>query len=83
MGEPDDQRPLCHPYRNVAQRFLSDPRFRHQMTAARVETGKNAWTIEDMRDACDIHARSVELGHAGRRNWWLNEGRMDRGTRQE
>eukprot|EP00959_Pyramimonas_sp_CCMP1952_P149375 3125640-Pyramimonas_sp.AAC.1 len=53
------------------------------MTAARVETGKNAWIIEDMRDACDIHARSVELGHAGRRNWWLNEGRMDGGTRQE
>eukprot|EP00959_Pyramimonas_sp_CCMP1952_P243188 5083651-Pyramimonas_sp.AAC.1 len=51
MGEAEDQRPLYHPFRNVAQRFLSDPHFRHQMTAARVETGKKAWTIDDMRDA--------------------------------
>eukprot|EP00959_Pyramimonas_sp_CCMP1952_P103237 2159205-Pyramimonas_sp.AAC.1 len=53
------------------------------MTAARTETGKKAFTIEDMRDACDIHDHSVRLGFAGRRNWWLNTGRLDRGTRQE
>eukprot|EP00959_Pyramimonas_sp_CCMP1952_P404566 8478981-Pyramimonas_sp.AAC.1 len=53
------------------------------MTGAREASGHDPWTIEDMRDACDIHARSVLLGLAGRRNWWLNGGRMDRGTRQE
>eukprot|EP00959_Pyramimonas_sp_CCMP1952_P363888 7620026-Pyramimonas_sp.AAC.1 len=68
MGEADGQRPLYHPYRTVAQRFINDPRFHHQMAAARVETGKDAWTIEDMHDACDIHDRSVRLGLAGRRN---------------
>eukprot|EP00959_Pyramimonas_sp_CCMP1952_P169299 3536739-Pyramimonas_sp.AAC.1 len=36
-----------------------------------------------MRDACDIHDHSVRLGFAGRRNWWLNTGRFDGGTRQE
>eukprot|EP00959_Pyramimonas_sp_CCMP1952_P065557 1368550-Pyramimonas_sp.AAC.1 len=53
------------------------------MTGAREATGHIPWTIEDMRDACDIYDRSVRLGLAGRKNWWLNEGRMDRGTRQE
>eukprot|EP00959_Pyramimonas_sp_CCMP1952_P084489 1767241-Pyramimonas_sp.AAC.1 len=83
MGETEGERPLCHPFANLIQRFLSDPRFHHQMTAARTETGKKAWTIEDMRDACDIHDHSVRIGFAGRRNWWLNSGRLDRGTRQE
>eukprot|EP00959_Pyramimonas_sp_CCMP1952_P294886 6167386-Pyramimonas_sp.AAC.1 len=36
-----------------------------------------------MRDACDIYDRSVRRGFAGRRNWWLNDGGLDRGTRQE
>eukprot|EP00959_Pyramimonas_sp_CCMP1952_P020559 433854-Pyramimonas_sp.AAC.1 len=35
MGEAEDQRPIYHPFRNVAQRFLNDLRFHHQMTAAR------------------------------------------------
>eukprot|EP00959_Pyramimonas_sp_CCMP1952_P442196 9257367-Pyramimonas_sp.AAC.1 len=83
LGEPDDDRPLYHPYRNVIQRFLNDSPFHHQMTGAREAAGHVPWTIEDMRDACDIHARSVSLGLAGRKNWWLNEGRMDRGTRQQ
>eukprot|EP00959_Pyramimonas_sp_CCMP1952_P094238 1971408-Pyramimonas_sp.AAC.1 len=68
MGEAEDQRPLYHPFRNVVQRFPDDPRFRRRMTAARVETGKQAWAIDDMRDACDIYAQSVRLGFAGRRN---------------
>eukprot|EP00959_Pyramimonas_sp_CCMP1952_P438926 9189199-Pyramimonas_sp.AAC.1 len=53
------------------------------MTAARAETGKKAFTVEDVRDACDIHDRSVRRGFAGRRKRWLNAGRLDRGTRQE
>eukprot|EP00959_Pyramimonas_sp_CCMP1952_P367046 7687794-Pyramimonas_sp.AAC.1 len=83
MGEAEDQRPLYHPFRNLMQRFLDDLRFHHQMTAARAGIGKKAWTIEDMRDACDIYDHSVRLGFAGRRNWWLNDGRLDRGTAQE
>eukprot|EP00959_Pyramimonas_sp_CCMP1952_P258924 5413112-Pyramimonas_sp.AAC.1 len=48
MGEAEDQRPLCHPFANLIQRFLNDLRFHHQMTAARTETGKKAWTIDDV-----------------------------------
>eukprot|EP00959_Pyramimonas_sp_CCMP1952_P066039 1378940-Pyramimonas_sp.AAC.1 len=36
-----------------------------------------------MHTACGIHARSQALGFPGRKNWRLNEGRMDRGARQE
>eukprot|EP00959_Pyramimonas_sp_CCMP1952_P383468 8035556-Pyramimonas_sp.AAC.1 len=36
-----------------------------------------------MRDACDTHDHSVRFGFAGRRNWWLNSGRLDRGTWQK
>eukprot|EP00959_Pyramimonas_sp_CCMP1952_P214317 4484429-Pyramimonas_sp.AAC.1 len=53
------------------------------MTAARVKKGEKAYTIEDMRDACDIHDHSIRTGQAGRKKWWFNTGRLDRGTRQE
>eukprot|EP00959_Pyramimonas_sp_CCMP1952_P136883 2864137-Pyramimonas_sp.AAC.1 len=57
-------------------------KFHHQMTCARINKGKKAYTIEDMRDACEILDHSVRTGQAGRRKWWLNAGRLDRGTRQ-
>eukprot|EP00959_Pyramimonas_sp_CCMP1952_P242011 5058989-Pyramimonas_sp.AAC.1 len=68
VGEPDDHRPLCHPYGNVLQRFLNECRFHHQMTGARWAIGKVPWTEDDMCWACNIHYRSQALGLAGRRN---------------
>eukprot|EP00959_Pyramimonas_sp_CCMP1952_P314299 6579408-Pyramimonas_sp.AAC.1 len=82
-GEPEDNRALFHPFRNVIQRFFNDSRFHHQMTGAREAVGQVPWTIEDMHMASGIHARSQAFGFAGRKNWWLNEVRMDRSTRQE
>eukprot|EP00959_Pyramimonas_sp_CCMP1952_P376180 7879358-Pyramimonas_sp.AAC.1 len=35
MGERVDDRPLCHPFANLIQRFLIDLKFHHQMTGAR------------------------------------------------
>eukprot|EP00959_Pyramimonas_sp_CCMP1952_P094302 1972559-Pyramimonas_sp.AAC.1 len=35
-----------------------------------------------MRDAWDILDVSIRTGQAGRKTWWLNEGRLDRQTRQ-
>eukprot|EP00959_Pyramimonas_sp_CCMP1952_P147766 3092439-Pyramimonas_sp.AAC.1 len=70
MGESEDDRPLYHPLANLVQRFLSDVKFHHQMTAARVNRGDEAYTIEDMRGACDIHDISVRTGQAGRKKWW-------------
>eukprot|EP00959_Pyramimonas_sp_CCMP1952_P111280 2327916-Pyramimonas_sp.AAC.1 len=64
MGETEDDRPLYHPFANLAQRFLNDVKFHHQMTAARVSKGEKAYTIGDMRDACDIHDHSVRTGQA-------------------
>eukprot|EP00959_Pyramimonas_sp_CCMP1952_P416666 8729572-Pyramimonas_sp.AAC.1 len=39
-GEPEDDRILYHPYRNVTQRFLNDSRFHHQVTGAREAAGR-------------------------------------------
>eukprot|EP00959_Pyramimonas_sp_CCMP1952_P444648 9310211-Pyramimonas_sp.AAC.1 len=44
MGEADDDRPLYYPYANLVQRFLNDWKFHHQMTGARVNVGKRAWS---------------------------------------
>eukprot|EP00959_Pyramimonas_sp_CCMP1952_P002825 58428-Pyramimonas_sp.AAC.1 len=35
-----------------------------------------------MRDACETLETSIRTGQAGRKKWWLNEGRLDRRTRQ-
>eukprot|EP00959_Pyramimonas_sp_CCMP1952_P442681 9267234-Pyramimonas_sp.AAC.1 len=67
MGEAEDDGPLCRPFANLFQRFLSDVKFHHQLTAARVNRGEKACTIEDMRDACDNHDHSVRTGQAGRK----------------
>eukprot|EP00959_Pyramimonas_sp_CCMP1952_P277953 5810031-Pyramimonas_sp.AAC.1 len=67
MGETEDDRPLYHPFANLVQCFLSDVKFHHQMTAARVNKGEKAYTIEDMHDACDIRDHSVRTGKAGRK----------------
>eukprot|EP00959_Pyramimonas_sp_CCMP1952_P336347 7043055-Pyramimonas_sp.AAC.1 len=82
VGEPDDDRPVRHPFRNVLQRVLNESRFHRQMTGAREAVGQVPWTVEDMWEACSIHYRSQTLGLAGRNNLWLNEGRKDRSTRQ-
>eukprot|EP00959_Pyramimonas_sp_CCMP1952_P263382 5507796-Pyramimonas_sp.AAC.1 len=64
MGETEDDRPLCHPFANLVQRFLRDVRFHRQVTAARANKGKKAFTVEDVRDACDIRDHSVRQGFA-------------------
>eukprot|EP00959_Pyramimonas_sp_CCMP1952_P150610 3152071-Pyramimonas_sp.AAC.1 len=65
VGEPDDDRPLYRPFRNVIQRFLNESRFHHQITGAREAVGQVPWTVEDMWEACSIHHRSQLLGLAG------------------
>eukprot|EP00959_Pyramimonas_sp_CCMP1952_P068579 1431412-Pyramimonas_sp.AAC.1 len=52
------------------------------MTGARINKGKNAYAIEDMRDACEILETSIRTGQDGRKKWRLTAGRLDRSTRQ-